>query len=148
VHGVATCNGTKQIDNAVLLTPAPNFIGWINCVPQVPVAVRKWMQVQAFLFLWTLNLRISATMKHVNLTCFSLYKLHFHNNDRLSFIRSLLCWRQRIVHAACEKVGRSRYPHPHASPTFPVCLHASLLYRISCALDANVLSINIYVTCV
>jgi hypothetical protein len=27
VHGVATCNGTKQIDNAVLLTPAPNFIG-------------------------------------------------------------------------------------------------------------------------
>jgi hypothetical protein len=30
VHGAATCGGRKQTDNAVLLTPTPDFIGWIN----------------------------------------------------------------------------------------------------------------------
>jgi hypothetical protein len=56
-------------------------------------------------------------------TCFSPYKLHFHYNGQLVFVRRFIAKAEKFI---CSTLGGgdSIYLHPRTSPTFLVCLHA------------------------
>jgi hypothetical protein len=129
------------------------FILWF--IARLP----NWLEAPFWIQIWNGICEITGISLHehsiyefllqqnaLTCTCFSLNKLHFCCNEKLMIVRrDFFLWRWRNMYTTHQK---SRHPHSDSSPTFPLCLHASMWsYRMSCAFDAHILSINICYLC-